>query len=115
MLNFFFFFSSRRRHTRFSRDWSSDVSSSDLVSIRGPSCRSGSNRYISNALARRAPSGAGQILPVPILEFLGSPTFRRRALMSAPSISGMSHPGHELAELLHDPSVNADQFSTKPR
>src|SRR5207302_6346829 len=27
-----FFFSSRRRHTRFSRDWSSDVCSSDLVS-----------------------------------------------------------------------------------
>src|SRR5690606_41065340 len=27
---FLFFFSSRRRHTRFSRDWSSDVCSSDL-------------------------------------------------------------------------------------
>src|SRR5207302_8092876 len=27
---FFFFFSSRRRHTRFSRDWTSDVCSSDL-------------------------------------------------------------------------------------
>src|SRR5690606_39480366 len=27
---FVFFFSSRRRHTRFSRDWSSDVRSSDL-------------------------------------------------------------------------------------
>src|SRR5690606_39807793 len=30
-LSCFFFFSSRRRHTRFSRDWSSDVCSSDLV------------------------------------------------------------------------------------
>src|SRR5690606_41177736 len=29
-----FFFSSRRRHTRFSRDWSSDVCSSDLLRIR---------------------------------------------------------------------------------
>src|SRR6266511_4946426 len=28
---FFFFFSSRRWHTRFSRDWSSDVCSSDLA------------------------------------------------------------------------------------
>src|SRR5436309_11842912 len=28
-----FFFSSRRRHTRFSRDWSSDVCSSDLGHI----------------------------------------------------------------------------------
>src|SRR2546422_2203482 len=31
-LSFFFFFSSRRRHTRCSRDWSSDVCSSDLTS-----------------------------------------------------------------------------------
>src|SRR5205809_6298513 len=30
MLLCFFFFSSRRRHTRCSRDWSSDVCSSDL-------------------------------------------------------------------------------------
>src|SRR2546429_1686416 len=29
----FFFFSSRRRHTRCSRDWSSDVCSSDLVLV----------------------------------------------------------------------------------
>src|SRR5439155_7264502 len=30
---FFFFFSSRRRHTRWPRDWSSDVCSSDLWSF----------------------------------------------------------------------------------
>src|SRR3712207_9484600 len=29
----FFFFSSRRRHTRYWRDWSSDVCSSDLRSV----------------------------------------------------------------------------------
>src|SRR5699024_11610225 len=29
-----FFFSSRRRHTRSKRDWSSDVCSSDLVDLR---------------------------------------------------------------------------------
>src|SRR2546430_12348528 len=29
-----FFFSSRRRHTRFDCDWSSDVCSSDLTSVR---------------------------------------------------------------------------------
>src|SRR2546422_4263595 len=37
MLNWFsivFFFSSRRRHTRCSRDWSSDVCSSDLAAGR---------------------------------------------------------------------------------
>src|SRR5690606_39636535 len=32
----FFFFSSRRRHTRFSRDWSSDVCSSDLTEQTSP-------------------------------------------------------------------------------
>src|SRR5215203_6878279 len=31
---FFFFFSSRRRHTRYWRDWSSDVCSSDLETGR---------------------------------------------------------------------------------
>src|SRR5438105_14929498 len=31
----FFFFSSRRRHTRSTRDWSSDVCSSDLGRARG--------------------------------------------------------------------------------
>src|SRR5690606_21304439 len=39
-----FFFSSRRRHTRFSRDWSSDVCSSDLVWI---------NRRLLAALCRK--------------------------------------------------------------
>src|SRR2546430_7679924 len=32
--NCFFFFSSRRRHTRFDCDWSSDVCSSDLTKIQ---------------------------------------------------------------------------------
>src|SRR5699024_11726170 len=36
VLVFSFFFSSRRRHTRSKRDWSSDVCSSDL--LRGISC-----------------------------------------------------------------------------
>src|SRR2546427_4680275 len=31
LFSFIFFFSSRRRHTRFDCDWSSDVCSSDLV------------------------------------------------------------------------------------
>src|SRR5699024_8902361 len=34
----FFFFSSRRRHTRSKRDWSSDVCSSDLETVFGPAC-----------------------------------------------------------------------------
>src|SRR5437870_104035 len=35
MFCFFFFFSSRRRHTRWPRDWSSDVCSSDLFLASG--------------------------------------------------------------------------------
>src|SRR5207253_7472627 len=34
MLMFVFFFSSRRRHTRWPRDWSSDVCSSDLLQLQ---------------------------------------------------------------------------------
>src|SRR2546429_4206393 len=37
MLGYVFFFSSRRRHTRCSRDWSSDVCSSDLVTANAQS------------------------------------------------------------------------------
>src|SRR5690625_5757395 len=36
---FFFFFSSRRRHTRWPRDWSSDVCSSDLGLVISPNGR----------------------------------------------------------------------------
>src|SRR6266511_3229405 len=37
IIAFFFFFSIRRRHTSFSRDWSSDVCSSDLSQETTPS------------------------------------------------------------------------------
>src|SRR5690606_40665633 len=43
----YFFFSSRRRHTSFSRDWSSDVCSSDLIGRDGLSRR---DRYAQPAL-----------------------------------------------------------------
>src|SRR5690606_40976229 len=45
-----FFFSSRRRHTRFSRDWSSDVCSSDLV--RAPGLGPGAHRGRGQALGQ---------------------------------------------------------------
>src|SRR6266702_7692301 len=38
---FFFFFSSRRRHTRWPRDWSSDVCSSDLSFVASAARRKG--------------------------------------------------------------------------
>src|SRR5690606_39368962 len=64
-----FFFSSSRRHTRFSRDWSSDVCSSDLdyreaavVSVDGPA------RYVvqyadgSRETVRRGRVSAGHLV-----------------------------------------------------
>src|SRR2546429_5910160 len=45
----FFFFSSRRRHTRCSRDWSSDVCSSDLDSREGIQARI---RHLRESLAK---------------------------------------------------------------
>src|SRR5699024_12018969 len=52
-----FFFSSRRRHTRSKRDWSSDVCSSDLPAGRGKPTRTRIRRALG-ALARRGyPTG----------------------------------------------------------
>src|SRR3712207_6098590 len=46
----FFFFSSRRRHTRYWRDWSSDVCSSDLVAARR-------GRLVESAIELGCPEG----------------------------------------------------------
>src|SRR5205809_8127617 len=52
-----FFFSSRRRHTRCSRDWSSDVCSSDLGEIAGMSVDYESTRGYVGADYRTIPDG----------------------------------------------------------
>src|SRR2546430_10732819 len=62
----FFFFSSRRRHTRFDCDWSSDVCSSDL-SKRRRDCSPGLNQCWTKICAaltspEPAPSSAGGFL-----------------------------------------------------
>src|SRR5207253_4666428 len=49
-----FFFSSRRRHTRWPRDWSSDVCSSDLFAQGRNSCR---------LIYRHSAGGRASILP----------------------------------------------------
>src|SRR5579859_1331477 len=52
----FFFFSSRRRHTRFDCDWSSDVCSSDLIRRRATTVRRASSiphRFGSNGSPNR--------------------------------------------------------------
>src|SRR5436309_1889106 len=52
---FFFFFSSRRRHTRFSRDWSSDVCSSDLQACEPENAAAARTRS-SSRLQQEVPS-----------------------------------------------------------
>src|SRR2546430_17337204 len=52
-MSFFFFFSSRRRHTRFDCDWSSDVCSSDL----------GTQQYLIRGIGLlRSPQDIGNIV-----------------------------------------------------
>src|SRR5690625_453613 len=67
---FLFFFSSRRRHTRWPRDWSSDVCSSDLTEPGSGARRVSLFRFASHGLhspshARRArnPGTATTIVP----------------------------------------------------
>src|SRR5947209_11218241 len=58
-----FFFSSRRRHTRYWRDWSSDVCSSDLTARAGRQrAPRGVNREkILNEIGNRPGASAGEI------------------------------------------------------
>src|SRR5699024_11717854 len=55
-----FFFSSRRRHTRSKRDWSSDVCSSDL-NANGIRLRTRVFFFVSSASAQILPPGKMQI------------------------------------------------------
>src|SRR5580698_9450083 len=54
----FFFFSSRRRHTRLTCDWSSDVCSSDLAADRGTPVPQGGAQHRGEPRARRRRGGA---------------------------------------------------------
>src|SRR5256884_1298724 len=59
---FFFFFSSRRRHTRCSRDWSSDVCSSDLANAR---------RFVAtDSFPVTAPLREGSLVLPPVADYL---------------------------------------------
>src|SRR2546429_4483714 len=60
----FFFFSSRRRHTRCSRDWSSDVCSSDLAAYVTGS--QGLTSYSTAEITRVTPSAKRAPTPTPI-------------------------------------------------
>src|SRR5260370_32631315 len=57
-VDLFFFFSSRRRHTRFKCDWSSDVCSSDLYQTMRAAYKRIFDRFGLQYRAVRADSGA---------------------------------------------------------
>src|SRR5688572_32482212 len=58
-----FFFSSRRRHTRFDCDWSSDVCSSDLTAGSSAPPRRGSRRPVPTPTRRPPRRGASTGTP----------------------------------------------------
>src|SRR2546429_4191498 len=59
----FFFFSSRRRHTRCSRDWSSDVCSSDLPCPAHSQTKSSHTSSFPDFRPRKESAGEGFIGP----------------------------------------------------
>src|SRR5690554_7152601 len=79
----FFFFSSRRRHTRCGRDWSSDVCSSDLtfpMLTPGNACaflQTGPGIRIIPALCL-PPYAKTMTLPADLLAFLACPRSEER-------------------------------------
>src|SRR5437870_10750516 len=60
LIEWFFFFSSRRRHTRWPRDWSSDVCSSDLGPVERKmminALNSGANVFMADFEDANAPT-----------------------------------------------------------
>src|SRR5439155_23506240 len=85
----FVFFSSRRRHTRWPRDWSSDVCSSDLSRPRAAGAvsrdRAAGGRPGVRLCGRRAARPGRQPVNLVIREALLA--FRRAPLLSALSVS----------------------------
>src|SRR5699024_12257593 len=62
---FIFFFSSRRRHTRSKRDWSSDVCSSDLLlGALGGRCRARGGERLVQVLLEVAHQPLGLLLEI---------------------------------------------------
>src|SRR5437870_9092828 len=60
-LSFYFFFSSRTRHTRWPRDWSSDVCSSDLRPASFRRYHAGSKQAFSSSLPIRSVTAGSEI------------------------------------------------------
>src|SRR3989449_5412129 len=91
MTLFFFFFSSRRRHTRCSRDWSSDVCSSDLKeACRGiaDACRALDTPVTGGNVSFYNESPGGAVDPTPVIGMIGLLTRAERAVASHARAAG---------------------------
>src|SRR5690606_39793021 len=95
-----FFFSSRRRHTRFSRDWSSDVCSSDLTpsTARTAGC---SPRLNSEA---RNPDWSGKYFFTPRTSTSGGPASMRWVGVATCSSLLSGTDGHLLRMRMMEPT-----------
>src|SRR2546430_17570803 len=109
---FFFFFPSRRRHTRFDCDWSSDVCSSDLVESdeAEPSASAGTTKGLfqipgHTVIEEIARGGMGIVYRAQQMEpdrqvalkmllphQLGSPDMQERFRLEVRAIAGLDHP-----------------------
>src|SRR6266478_6736511 len=99
-LSFFFFFSSRRRHTRFDCDWSSDVCSSDLY----PTVR-----HLALDRRRRRRPGVdvddlAEVLPAP-----AGPTGTSRELLRA--VNALPRPQREVVVMRFGDDLSLQQIA----
>src|SRR3712207_6977374 len=75
LLKVFFFFSSRRRHTRYWRDWSSDVCSSDLYSKMDNALINSLNKAVDSTL--KVGENIIYIVIIPIVSYYFLADFRK--------------------------------------
>src|SRR5438270_12909031 len=93
-----FFFSSRRRHTIFDCDWSSDVCSSDLYKVQGKGKEAAAG-LLADARALEEAGAFAVVLeaiPMDVARKIGRASCRERVLLSV--VAGLTKP-HFLARL----------------
>src|SRR2546429_8713575 len=119
LFNLYFFFSSRRRHTRCSRDWSSDVCSSDLfgeiifrpdritgkLELQGDSALQVHGTFLLH--------GNGHELTVPAEANLSGDHWSASAKFSIPFIEwGLKNPSTWLLKVDHSVSIELELKGT---